>query len=411
MKVYTYVNTSRANADGSHSVFFIVKTAHGRFFVNTGITTCGKLEGMSFPKEDVHWRRKNALVARYYADVEALCLRGEMASLTDAELKERIQRDVFGISPRGKATLADYIRMFASQKRDVTRSIYEVTARKIDEYDSRAVLDGVDSEWLDAFRDYCIGNGMATNGVGKELRNIRAVFNWARRKGMTKSYPFLDYRIAREEREPNNISVDDLRRLRDWPCEPWQRRYVDFFFLSFYLAGINPIDLLSLRKGCIKDGHMSFVRKKTDKEGSSQRRSITLPVLPEAQRIIDRWPSEEGWLLGWMDGRDDYRSFVREANDALKKVGKSWKVKDKAGKLRKMAYEPICPNITMYSARYTFGSIAANELDISERTIGMCLGHSWAKNVTARYMANDQRKIDLCVSRVVAYVSQKSSSS
>lgn len=117
------------------------------------------------------------------------------------------------------------------------------------------------------------------------------------------------------------------------------------------------------------------------------------------------WPSEEGWLLGWMDGRDDYRSFVREANDALKKVGRSWKVKDKVGKLRKMAYEPICPQITMYSARYSFGSIAANDLDISERTIGMCLGHSWSKNVTSRYMANDQRKIDMCVSRVVGYLS------
>lgn len=405
MKIYTYVNTSRANADGSFSVFFIVKTGHGRFFVNTGITTCGKMDGMSFPKDDAQWRRKNALLARYYADVDALCLRGEMASLTDAEIKERIQKEVFGVVSRGQTTLADYIRAFATQKRDVTRGIYEVTAKKVEAHDKGATLEKVDGEWLDAFRDYCKDCGMATNGIGKELRNVRAVFNWARRKGLTKNYPFLDYRIAREEREPNNISVDDLRRLRDWPCEPWQQRYVDFFFLSFYLAGMNPVDLLSLKEGCIKNGHLSFVRRKTDKEGASQVRTITLPVMPEAQTIIDRWPSEEGWLLGWMDGRDDYRSFVREANDALKKVGRSWKVKDKVGKLRKMAYEPICPQITMYSARYSFGSIAANDLDISERTIGMCLGHSWSKNVTSRYMANDQRKIDMCVSRVVGYLS------
>ena len=68
-----------------------------------------------------------------------------------------------------------------------------------------------------------------------------------------------------------------------------------------------------------------------------------------------------------------------------------------------MEYRPICPNITLYSARYSFGSIAANDLDISERTIGMCLGHSWAKNVTSRYMATDQRKIDSAVKRVVGF--------
>lgn len=166
---------------------------------------------------------------------------------------------------------------------------------------------------------------------------------------------------------------------------------------------MNPVDLLSLKADSIKDGHISFVRKKTDKEGCTRIRTITLPVLPEAQEIIKRYPSKEGWLTGFMDCRNDYRSFARACNEALQKVGPSWKVKDKVGKLRKMEYKPICPDITLYSARYSFGSIAANDLDISERTIGMCLGHSWSKNVTSRYISTDQRKIDNAVKMVVGY--------
>jgi integrase len=177
--------------------------------------------------------------------------------------------------------------------------------------------------------------------------------------------------------------------------------------LSFYLAGMNPVDLLNCKKSSFRDGHISFIRQKTNKQGQRKVRTIVLPVVSEAKKIITKYSGSEEYLLCFMDGRKDYHSFMKKADKTLKTIGPSEKVKDKAGKLRKMEYHPILPNITLYTARYTFGSIAANDLDISERTIGMCLGHSWAKNVTSRYMANDQGKIDNAVRRVVEYVGQE----
>lgn len=401
MRIHPYVDTTRSNSDGTYPVYVVVKNKQGRFFVNTGLTTTDKLVGMLFPKADKAGKTKTTLLGKYIADIEVLCLQNELSKTDNKQLKKEIQEKVFGMVPK-TSTLSDYIYEFAGTKTEQTRSIYELTARKVMDFDSKAGLS-IDKEWIESFRSHYIEEGMSINGVGKELRNIRAVFNWARKRGLTQNYPFLDYHIVEEETVPNNISVEDLRRLRDYPCESWQKPYVDFFFLSFYLAGINPVDLLSLKSDAIKDGHLTFVRQKTNKQGSTKIRTITLPVLPEAQEIIDRYPSEEGWLTGFMDCRNSYRSFARACNDALQKVGPSHKVKDKVGKLRKMEYEPICPEITLYSARYSFGSIAANDLDISERTIGMCLGHSWAKNVTSRYMATDQRKIDNAVRRVVGY--------
>ena len=410
MKIYPYVDKSRANKDGSFPVYFIVSTKQGRFFVNTGITTCDKLVGMSFPQSDANWKRKTVLLGKYFADMTSLCLERDIAGMSNKELKERIQREVFGVKPKDSVNvLAGVVRAFAATKREQTRKIYENTARKVEVFlDGKTVkhstLDGIDKEWLDSFSLWCQENGMSVNGIGKELRNVRAVFNWARQKGMTQNYPFMGYRIKQEETVPNNISAEDLRMLRNYPCETWQKPYVDFFFLSFFLAGINPVDLLSLRREDYKDGHISFVRTKTNKEGATVIRTVTLPVVAEAQEIIDRYPSREGWLVGFMDCRNDYRSFTRQANDALQKVGPSWKVRDKVGKLRKMEYAPICGGITLYSARYSFGSIAANDLDISEQTIGQCLGHSWSKHVTARYIAHDQKRVDNAVRKVVEYV-------
>lgn len=403
MKIYPYVRKERANADGSHPVYFIVRTKTGRFFVNTGITTCDRLVGLSFPKSDPNWKRKTTILGRLLADTEALCLSADISSLTDAQVKEMIQERVFGIGRKQKTlTLHDAVAEFASTKREQTRSIYELTARKVREYDCKAGLD-IDPGWLESFRQHFLDDGMSVNGVGKELRNIRAVFNWARRKHLTQNYPFLDYRIVSEETVPNNISTDALRELYGFECEAWQRPYVDFFFLSFFLAGINPVDLLSLKADDYKDGHITFVRRKTNRQGASVIRRITLPVISVADEIIRRYPSEEGYLLGFMDCRNSYRSFTRQANDALQKVGPWRKVKDKTGKLRKIEIDAICPEITLYSARYSFASIAANDLDISERTIGMCLGHSWSKNVTSRYMSNDQSKIDNAVRRVAEW--------
>lgn len=401
MRIHPYVDTTRSNSDGTYPVYVVVKNKQGRFFVNTGLTTTDKLVGMLFPKADKAGKTKTTLLGKYIADIEVLCLQNELSKTDNKQLKKEIQEKVFGMVPK-TSTLSDYIYEFAGTKTEQTRSIYELTARKVMDFDSKAGLS-IDKEWIESFRSHYIEEGMSINGVGKELRNIRAVFNWARKRGLTQNYPFLDYHIVEEETVPNNISVEDLRKLRDYHCESWQKPYVDFFFLSFYLAGINPVDLLSLKSDAIKDGHLTFVRQKTNKQGSTKIRTITLPVLPEAQEIIDRYPSDEGWLTGFMDCRNSYRSFARACNDALQKVGPSHKVKDKVGKLRKMEYEPICPEITLYSARYSFGSIAANDLDISERTIGMCLGHSWAKNVTSRYMATDQRKIDNAVRRVIGY--------
>lgn len=398
---------TRANADGQYPVYVIVKNQAGRFFVNTGIVTCGRLEGRTFCRSDKMWRQKTTILGGYLASVGRVCLEQSLHDADNKTLKAAIQREVFGIVPQKKTEyLHDIIRQFAETKRMSTAVLYGITERKVAAFDPKATLESVDASWLERYRKHCIDSGMRINGAGKELRNIRAVFNWARRQGKTSNYPFLDYSIVEEETQPNSLTTDELCRLRDYPCEPWQEKYRDFFMLSFYLAGMNPVDLLTCRSDAVNSGHLTFVRKKTDKQGQHKVRSVVLPVVDEAAAILSRYRSKEGWLLSFMDGRKDYRSFLKKADKALKKIGGTEIVPDKLGKMRKVKYHPILPDVTMYSARYSFGSIAANELDISERTIGMCLGHAWSKQVTSRYISHDQRKVDDAVRKVVAFVAQ-----
>lgn len=406
MNIYSYVDKTRANANGSYPVYIIIRNAKGRFFINTGITTTDKLiNGLIFPKSDPLARQKTTVLSKYMSEVETLCLQNELMNLDKKELKTIIQDKVFGIFQKEKTnTLAEEIENFTKLKNKSTSILYNITKNKVLEYDKDIKPDEITPEWLESFRQDCLKKGMKINGVGKELRNIRAVMNWLRKNGKTNNYPFNNYSIIEEETLPNNLSAEAIKQLQDYPCEQWQKKYIDFFILSFCLAGINPGDLLLLKKSDVKNKHISFVRKKTDKQGSKKIRIITLPITPEAAQIIKTYQGKKEYLLNFMDERKEYSSFIKECNKALKKIGPQKIVADKLGKMRKIEYHPIFPNITLYSARYSFGSIAANDLDISEQTIGMCLGHSWTKQVTARYISYDQKKIDNAVKKVIEYV-------
>ena len=402
MKVYGWVDMRKyAN---NYPVYIVVSNKEGRFYLQTGLTTRDQLyDGRVFPSSDKLASKKTTLMCKYLVDVEAICLEQKLLRTSNQKLKNIILKEVFGVDREKKRSLADYVSMFAQTKRKNTAVLYGITERKVRTFDVKATLD-IDAKWLERFRLWCLDNGMKLNGASKELRNIRAVFNWARKNGYTNNYPFLGYSIVEEETMPNNLCVEDLRRLRDYPCEDWQEKYVDFFMLSFYLAGMNPVDLLSLKKDSVKDGHVSFVRRKTDKQGAKRIRTIVLPLVEDAKEIIEKYPSNEGYLVNFMDGRKDYHSFMKKCNEALKKIGTQEVVPDRLGKRRKIVYHPLFPKITLYTARYSFGSIAANDLDISEQKIGQCLGHSWSRNVTARYIAHDQRKVDRAIRRVVEYV-------
>lgn len=407
-KFYPFVETKKQDSHGESPVYLIVsRRGGGKFWLSTGLSSKGKLDGVSLPKGTQNARARTMVLCRMMSDAESVLQRRDVQEMSLSDVKSLLSAEVLGIKPKVKEkTLSDYIGEYSLTKGNAgTRKIYVLTQKNVSEYDSAVKPDDVDAAWLERFRQWCLSQGMKVNGAGMLLRNVRAVFNWARRNGYTQNYPFLDYSIPEEETEPNNVSVEELRALRDYACEPWQKKYVDFFMLSFYLAGINPVDLLQMRRDSLKDGHLRFVRQKTNKENTRKIRTIVLPVVDEARKIIEKYPSREGYVLGFMDGRQDYRSFIKKCNEALKKVGTSEIVPDKIGRMRKVVYHPILPNITLYTARYTFGSIAANDLDISERTIGMCLGHSWSKNVTSRYISHDQRKVDTAVQRVVEYVS------
>ena len=401
MRIHLLIDKQVVHDDGTHDLYFNITADDGRRFrVKTDIRCEQKPVGLLFPRSERNSVAKSARLRELYDQVEAFGLQNP--HMRADRLKDAVLQIVKGsgakVARHGKV-FADYILEFAETKDNrSTRILYDLTQKKVMEFDALATFSTIDEQWLEDFERHYKNQGMSVNGIAQQLRNIRAVFNYCRKRKYTQEYPFLTYRIKEEMVAPNSLTVDQLRTLRDYPCEAWQEIYRDLFMLSFYLGGVNAGDLL-LCNG-LTNGRFVAKRQKTGE-------LIDVPVCDEALQIIEKYKGKN-YLVCVMDGYKDYHDFTSRWNRALKKIGTTEIVPDKVGRRRKVVYHPLFPSITTYTARYTFASIAANDLEIPTETIGKCLAHAWSKNtVTARYISDDRRKVDQAFVKVIRYVGER----
>lgn len=393
MNIYVYCDVPKKKVDGSIPVKIAIKNSNGRFFVNTGLTTMEKFTGREFPKTERNRTAKNSALARYMVAIEEVCLSN--SELDNKKLRELINKSVFGVDKSEKEFIQHFIEKYADGlKKRGTKDIYYRTAKRVENYDSKATFDTIDKEWIEGYKRFYDGT-LKTNTIAIDLRNIRTIFNKAIDDEITTKYPFRKLKIEQERVPIRDLTAEQIAQLRDYDVEPWQEEYRDLFMLSFYLCGINASDLLMCKT--LTNGRLVYKRNKTG-------RLYSIKVEKEAMDIINKYRGKE-YLLNPLDNGRRYTTYLYNWNSALKKIGRHEIVKDCVGKLRKKKCYPIFGDnfqISTYTARYSFASIAAH-IGIDRETIALCLGHSWA-DVTDHYINYDRNRIDEAVRKVIDYV-------
>lgn len=327
------------------------------------------------------------------ADFAAIRADGTLYSYkTATELKRHLESVVFATS---KNTFTDFLRTFTEKvNKDTTRQTFVATGQKIAQFcDDRTVrFEDITPKWLSDFEASMSDVSVNTRSI--HLRNIRTVFNRAISEDVVRQdfYPFRKFKIRSAQTAKRSLSVDELRQLRDFPCEEYQRRYVDWFFLIFYLIGINAVDLFSLTETV--NGRIEYFRSKTG-------RLYSIKVEPEAMEIINRYRGKEH-LLSFADDYADYKTWLNRTNKTLRVVGPMEIVPRSNGRPGKKSRTPLFPHISTYWARHTWATIAA-ELDVPKDTIAAALGHG-GKTVTDIYINFDAKKVDEANRKVIDYV-------
>src|SRR5659263_741182 len=125
---------------------------------------------------------------------------------------------------------------------------------------------------------------MTVNGIATYLRWLRVIVNEAIDDDLMTVYPFRKFEIKTETTRNRNLSIDIIRKIRDYKTEIKRREITrDIFSLQFYLFGINIKDLFYLLPTNVVDGRLQFYRSKS-KRLDSLGRFYNIKLEPEALR-------------------------------------------------------------------------------------------------------------------------------
>lgn len=355
--------------DRNNTLYLYLKLQGKKMYFSTGITvkdpSCFK-EGRVTRRDELY-KEKNTRITEILSQASTLAITEKDVS----KVRQGIA-SILGNNTMKEKSLAGYLGEYAGLKSGRTKGLYESTARKVRAFRDAGIGE-IDVKWLREFEQFC-AKTMSVNGYAIHMRNIRAVFNYLIDRGEVKNYPFRRYKIKQEKTIHRALGREEVKAIAQKDCTESQGRYRDFFMLSFYLMGINPKDLMTLKPEDMQGERITYRRHKTGK-------LFDIKVEPEALHLINIYRGKDH-LLCFMDNRKDYLTFLRNCNRSL-------------GKLRE--------GLTMYWARHTWATLAF-KAGVRKEVISKALGHSFGIKVTDTYIEYDNEEVDDANRKVLDYI-------
>lgn len=233
--------------------------------------------------------------------------------------------------------------------------------------------DEVDADLMGAYEAYLKERRVSMNTISFYMRILRAVYNRAVEKELTvQRFPFKHVYTGIEKTVKRAVPLEAIRRIKrlELEGEPGLQYARDLFLFSFYTRGMSFVDMAYLRKEDLKNGVLSYRRKKT-----GQRLFIEWEAC--MQRIVDRYSVEGSpYLLpiirqGGKEERKQYKNAIHLVNRKLKEIA------------RRIG---LAMPFTMYVARHSWASIARSK-HIPVSVISEGMGHD-SETTTLIYLTS-----------------------
>ncbi len=228
-----------------------------------------------------------------------------------------------------------------------------------------------------------IQKGLSDSGLHNHMRDLRTLFNAARQQYNNedlgiyriKHYPFARYKIGSPPitKKRNNTLLEVLA-IKDCSVKPSSRAELakDLYMLSFYLCGMNAVDLYSLREYDLRNGRIDYNRSKTCKKRKDNA-FISIKIIEEAVPLLNKY-------------------IPTLSSQYCNSNSLNWALSKGMEQLRKSLG---MPELTLYWARHTFATIARNECRLSKDDVALALNHVDNGNRTTDiYIAKDWKIVD-----------------
>ena len=377
---------SKTLSNGEHPIMVRICKDGKKKYASVGISVNAKHWNFekNEPKPNCPNREHiNFLIASKKAEYEkeAIKLKSEGRDFTADGLHEKIQ------SPTATRTVADIFNEYIEHLRQEKRTGYMKSVLQV--YNSlvkynehlNIYFDEIDFRWLREYEIWLKGEGLALNTIGIRFRTLRSIYNYALTNDWVKAenYPFKKYKVAKlsEETIKRALSKKDINKVLRYPCnDGYVRLAIDIFAFTYYVGGINFVDIANLTHSNIINGNLVYKRQKTGK-------LIRLPLPQQAMELIDKYRSSTYLFPIFNETHQTEQAkanrlhkVITKVNHHLKQIGEELKL-------------PI--TLTTYVARHSQATVM-KKAGVPTALISQIMGHS-SERVTQIYLdsfGNDQ---------------------
>ena len=335
------------------------------------------------------------------AESESIVLNGNRSNLL-LGIQERLAWDVARLekvvrtleTERHRFTADDVITMFHKQTKEAsllnfmhgviaqlkqlgkvrTSETYTATLKSFMSFrdDQDVPLDGISSDLMLLYEAYLKAKGVRMNTISFYMRNLRAVYNRAVEKGLTpQNNPFRHVYTGVDKTVKRAIPIKSIKALKelDLSLKPSLAFARDMFLLSFYTRGMSFIDMAYLKKSDLKNGILTYRRRKTGQELSIKWEKCMA-------EIIAKYPENKTeFILPIIKEPGNER---KQYDNALHLV--NYHLKDLSEMLQ------LQRPLTMYVARHSWAS-AAKAKNVPLSVISEGMGHD-SEATTQIYLAS-----------------------
>lgn len=177
-------------------------------------------------------------------------------------------------------------------------------------------------------------------------------------------------KVVPKKTRNRNLSIEQIKAIRDVELKAEADIISrDLFMLSFYLCGVNSVDLM---KSLTDENAIRLNYNRVKTSGSRNDSAfISINIPSEARNLVVKY-------AGFLQRRyKSVKSLNNRLSDSFISIGKTLGIE----------------NLSYYSARHSFASLARNECRFSKDDVAAALNHS-SNTITDTYIAKDWSIID-----------------
>lgn len=317
-------------------------------------------DGMVVNRDDAnHLNVKLRNILNYYQNIIDETM--QLGSYTCSEVIKLLLKEHRYSNAKFSDAMKEYLEELKEEERHKSEKLYRLACESFIRECGDLFLNMITEKDIKTFRRNLKKRHLSPTTVRIYMTLVKVVIHFAEKRKMCKfeDNPFEDITPPSANVRELDLTIREIKAIRDLEAPKYNICVArDIFMLSYYLGGMNLVDMLEVD---FRKNYIEYYRQKTKNKKHGESKTA-FSIQPEARDIINKYMKKNGKLVfGKYDTFGKAYSVISRKMDELAEL---------AG---------IRKRVVFYSARKSFVQHGF-DLGIALETLEYCIGQSMKTN-------------------------------